>query len=360
MISNKNLSIHFKTVNYTLFFVLFLIIISNFPHDPQPIESWVNCSLYFLIFWQSCFLIKNSTQNKSLLFNIALFALFHSLSFIVAYMGENLLFGLYTTWSFFVYFSIFQTFLFVLSSIFIWVKYYSKNSTDLFSYLFSFLLIIPVFLWFFFPFIIHPQAIFSLENSQLDKIILKIEFLPLIFIIWYGVLVYKYDRSLGEHINTIMVCFFIMTIMDITNLFGSVYDIMIFSFTQYVLTLTLTFFVVTSFRLINHVCSTFGQFYDILAITGNSYGVPIKRKKSASVSFLSFAKAYFHQRRNTVGFLTLLFIFCINFFTISVFVKINLAVLSFGVLIIFYFLTALYQKRLTNGYLLTFKRIQKV
>jgi len=358
MISNDNLNVHFKTINYTLAFVLFLIVISNFPHDAQPIVSWINCSIYFLIFLQSVFLIKQTRQNKSVFFNFALFALFHSLNFVIAYMGERHWFGSPDiTWKVYVYYYILLTFLFSFSSLFICVKYFFNRMGNAGVYAISLAIIIPVFLWHFYPIVLNPQSIFSLNNIDLNKLILRIDFLPLFFLILYGVLLYQYDRSLGEHINTIMVCFFIMTIMDITNLVGSIYKIMIFSFTQYVLLTTLTFFVITCFRLINHVYSTFGQFYDAVALSGASIGVPIKRKKSASVSFLTLARAYFHQRRNTIAFLTLVFIFCINYFSLSLFVKLNLAVFSFGALLLFYYLSALYHKRLRTGNILNFRRL---
>lgn len=360
MISNKHLHIHFKAVNGTLFFVLFLIIISNLPHDTQPIVSWVNCSIYFLVFLQSWFLFRQTKQNKSIFFNIMLFALLHSLSFVYPYAGQWFQ-NPNTTWLFFVYFYLLQTFFFALSSIFIATKYYFykddpaiKDST---VYAISLGIMLAVFIWFFYPYLIHPAETFKLSSAHIDKLILKIDFLPLFFILFFGFLLYKYDHSLGEFINAIMVCFFIMTIMDITNLVGEIYEIMIFSFTQYILLLTLTFFVLTSFRLINHIYSAFGQFYDALTRDASSFaGIPIKRKKTVSLSFLDFAKAYFHQRRNSISFFTLLFILCINFLNISLFVKINLAVLIFGALVLFYYLSALYQKRSKDGYLLNLKR----
>jgi hypothetical protein len=141
--------------------------------------------------------------------------------------------------------------------------------------------------------------------------------------------------------------------MDITDLFGYIYRITIFSLSQYVLLLNLTFFFVTLFNRLNYVYSEFGQFYDNLVISGNNLGVPVKRKKSATISLLDLAKAYFHQRRNTLGFMTFLFIFFINYFNISPFFKLNIAVLTIGVLVLFFFMTALYQKRSQKGELIT-------
>ena len=66
-------------------------------------------------------------------------------------------------------------------------------------------------------------------------------------------------------------------------------------------------------------------------------------------------RIYFHQRRNTIGFLTLVAAFFINFFSNSLFIKLNIAVLAIGVLTLFFYLTALYQKRVSNGNFINLK-----
>jgi hypothetical protein len=215
--------------------------------------------------------------------------------------------------------------------------------------------VLPIFVWQFYPFLLDKQYILNIEDAILYQRILYFNFLPLCFVILYGMFLYKYDRSLGEHINTIMVCFFIMIIMDITNLVGDIYEIAIFSLSQYVLLINLSFFLITMFRLVNYLYSEFGQFYDTIVTAGNDFGVPIKRKKALSLSIIDFAKAYFHQRRNTFLFLMLLFVFGINYFNVSVFFKLNMAMLSFGVMVLFYYFTALYQKRLKTNNLLLIK-----
>ncbi|MFQ5865640.1 MAG: hypothetical protein ACE5IW_10460 [bacterium] len=85
-------------------------------------------------------------------------------------------------------------------------------------------------------------------------------------------------------------------------------------------------------------------------------GVPIKRKKSSAVSLfvLGFAKAYFHEKRNTFGFITFLFMVSMNYFDFYPFLRLNIIVLFIGVMILVFYLTALYQKRSQNGELLNF------
>lgn len=349
---SKNFNIRFRIINLGFVFVLFLIILSNFPHHPLPVFSWLNSCIYFLLFLQAIYLFKQERRNKDIFFNISIFALFHSLGFANVFIGKNVLTGNdYHAWYFYEYLNMLLSLLFTFSIIYICIKYFLKGLSKPVLYIVTFSIILPIFIWRFYPFL--ADKAFILENDLLfDKSILLFNFLPLFFVVLYGALLYKYDWSLGEHINTIMVCFFIMLIMDITNLAGNIYNIIAFELSQYVLSLTLTFFIITLFRRLNYVYSEFGQFYDSIVVSGNDLGVPIKRKKGASVPLLEFAQAYFHQRRNTIGFASLISIFFINYFNVPPFLKLNLAVICFGILILFVYLTALYEKRLKNDNLI--------
>jgi len=346
---SKMVNIHFRVINVWFTFVLLLIILSNLPHQSAPFISWINCAIYFLLFLQSTYLLRHESKNKDIFLNISLFALFHSLSFLYVFAGSHELIGNdYTAWYFYGYLSIFQSFVFAFCIIYICVKYFLKNLSTFWLYTLSLGMVLLFVVWHYYPFIIDKGYIIN-HDGNFDKSMLIFDFLPLTFIGLFAVLLYQYDWSLGEHINSIMVCFFIMLLMDITNLAGNIYSITIFSLSQYVLTLTLSFFILTMFRRLNFAYSEFGQFYDDIVMSGNKWGVPIKRKKGTSLPIVEFAKAYFHQRRNTIGFFSLVSIFCINYFKVSPFLKLNLAVICFGVVVLFFYLTALYQKRLRNG-----------
>lgn len=356
----KNLVIHFRVINVWLGFILFLIVISNLPHEAAPMLSWVNCSIYFLLFLQAFYLVRNHHHNRDIFFNIAIFALFHSLSFAIPFFGQNQLLGSdYLAFYFFAYLDLIQSFAFIFCVVYLCIKYLFKDEHLYVTYGLTLAVVIPVFLWQYFPFLFNKTELLELVSQDamgIERRMLYTNFLPLFFIVLYGVILYRYDRSLGAHINNIVVCFFIMLIMDMTNLAGYVFRIAAFPFTQYVLLMTLSFFIVTMFRLLNYARSEFAQFYETLVRGENYLGVPIKRKQSLSLPVLDFARAYFHQRKNTVGFLTLVFFFCINIFHVSLFVKVNLGVLSFGLMVLFVYLSALYQKRLRNGNLLTLRR----
>ena len=348
----KNLGVHFKIINVWFGFVLFLLVISNLPHQSVPVFSWINVALYFLLFLQCLYLFKQGQNNKFIFLNIALFALLTCFSFFSIFIGQENFFGSDDlAWYFYEYLTIIFSFSFALCIVYLCTKYLFITLKPFRIYAISFAVILPILLWHFYPALLDKNYIIE-HGALFDKSELFFNFLPLFFLIFYGILLYRYDRSLGEHINAIMVCFFIMTITNIPNMLGYVYHIMIFQLTQYVLFITLSFFLMTMFKVLNHSYSPFGQFYDSIIVESKNLGVPIKRKKSSGVLILDFTRAYFHQRRNAITFGTLFFIFFINYFTVPIFVKLTVAVLAFVVLILFFYLTALYQKRLKEGNLI--------
>ena len=348
----KNFGIHFKIINVWFGFSLFLIVISNLPHQSVPIFSWINVSLYFLLFLQCLYLFKQGQNNKCIFLNIAFYALLTCCSFFSIFIGKENFFGSDDlAWYFYEYLTIIFNFSFALCIVYLCLKYLFITLKPFRIYAISIAVILPILLWNFYPALLDKNYIIE-QEALFDKSELFFNFLPLFFLIFYGILLYKYDRSLGEHINTIMVCFFIMTITDTANLLGYVYHIMNFQLTQYVLLISLSFFLITMFKLLNHSYSAFGQFYDSIMAEGKNFGVPIKRKKSNGVLILDFVRAYFHQRRNAITFGTLFFIFFLNYFDVPVFLKLSLAILSCGGLILFFYLTALYQKRLKEGNLI--------
>ncbi len=352
----KNHNIHFKIINYWLTFVLFLTIISNLPHQDVPFFSWFNCSIYFLIFLQSICLFRQDKHNRFVFLNIGLFSLFHSLSFTNIFIGESFLIeDNYLRYFFFEYKHIILSFLPALCIIHVALKYLFKGMQSYKLYALSLLIILPVFLWNYHPFLLDKELILDVEDAVLYESVMLFDLLPLCFLILYGILLYRHDWSLGEHISTLMVCFFIITMMDITNLYGNINGITVFRYTQYVLLVNLTFLLTTMFRLVNHSYSVFGQFYDTIVNSGNAFGVPIKRKQTVSYAIWQMTKSYFLQWRNAIGFSMLVMALAINFSGASLFVKINMAVLSFGLVVLLYYLTALYQKRTSNGNIVNIK-----
>ncbi len=358
MISKRSV-IHFRVINIWFGFVLFLILISNLSHQAMPILSWLNLSLFFLVLLQCVFIFGKELYRKAIFVNIGLLSLVYSLSFINPFVGNGYAFGNdYLANYIFQYRTMALSFLLALAITYICVLYIFDKITTLKAYSISFVVILPIFVWHFYPYLANRDYLLSLpDNTFLYESVLLFTFYSFFMVCLYGYFLYKNEKSLGEHINSLMVCFFIMTLADITDTFARVYNIKLFSLSQYILLPVLSVFIITLFRKLNYIYSDFGQFYDTLITEGNKWGVPIKRKKSAyALSFLSLVRAYLHQKRNVFGLATLSLVFCVSYFDVSPFLKLHLIALVAGMIVLFFYLSALYHKRLSNGDLLSLHR----
>ncbi len=352
-------SIHFKILNLTLLFVFFLSVIAYLPHQKVPVLSWTNNCLYFLMFLQCVFIYRKETNNRDIFFNIGLLCFFYSFSFVNVFIGDGYLLG-NDFLSFYLcqYRTILLSFLLGLSVLYICVKYMVATLSKRYVYLITFACIVPALIWSFYPFFVDKDYLLTLPDyTELFKSVFVFTLLSFVATCVYGIYLYKKQKSLGEHINSLMVCFFIMTLLDLTDSFGYVYKIKLFSISQYVLLAILSFFIITLFRKLNYVYSEFGQFYESLVVSGNKYGVPIKRKKDIVISpFLRFFETYFHHRRNILGLIALILVVWINFLHVSTFLKLNLVVAFTAFLILSGYMLALLHKRMSKDNLLSLKQ----
>ena len=352
----KNANIHFRIINRWLIFVLFLLAISNLPHQDAPFFSWFNVSIYFFIFLQALSLFRHEQHNRLIFLSIALFSLCHSLSFANIFVGEGYLIqDDYLRYFLFEYKHIILSGVTALCIIYICLKYFLHELSEMRVYLLSIIIALTILCWQYYPFLLDKEYIFEVEDSVLYRSAMLFDFLPLSFLFLYGLLLYRYDWSLGEHINTLMISFFIMTVMDLTNYFGNIYQITVFQYTQYVLMVNLTLLAITMTRLLNYSYSKYGEFYHSILSAGDRLGIPIKRKRSSGDILFDFAKAYFGERRNAVAIVTMTALCGVNFLGSSLFIKINVGVMLLGSLVLFYYLTALYQRRSSHGNIVNLK-----
>lgn len=351
----KARSIHFRVINLSLLFVACMVLLANLPHQVAPLLSWVNCGLYFFIFLQCFYVSLRDRYNRDVFVNIGLLCFVYSLSFVNVFFGDgfslaNNAVAIYV----FQYRTIALRFLLALCIIYICVKFMFPNNKTAKNYLISVGVVMPAFLWHFYPYLLDINYLVSSPDyDAFDKRILYFTLFSFSSVCFYGYLLYRSEHSLGEHINSLVVCFFIMTLLDIADSIGYIYEIRLLSLSQYVLLIILSFFIITLVRKLNYLYSDFGSFYEHLVRSGNHLGIPIKRKKSTfALTFVTFFQAYFHQRRNFIAFIMFAFIFSLNYFNVSMFVKINLVTVTFGMFVLFFYLSALQHKRVSNGDLL--------
>ena len=187
----KVFGIHFRIINIWFGFGLFLIVISNLPHQSVPIFSWINVSLYFLLFLQCLFLFLQAQSNKFIFLNIALFSLISCLGVTYIFIGEENLFGSQNlAWYLYEYQLIALNFSCTLCIVYICVKYLFKNFSPLRIYAISLSIILPILLWHFFPSLLDKNYIIE-QEALFDKSVLYFNFLPLFFLIFFGILLYR-------------------------------------------------------------------------------------------------------------------------------------------------------------------------
>ncbi len=359
MISSPSSSIHFRIINYWFGFILFLIAVSNIPHQSMPVMSWLNCSLFFVVCLQCFFIARHEISNRAIFINLGIYSLLWSLSFVNPFIGTGYLMGDdFMGFYVFQYRKILMSFLLGLAVTYILMRYVFPTLSTLATYLVSLAVLLPVLLISFWPYLADRDYLVNLPNNsafyKANMFFTSFCFL----IVWlYGVFLYRNERSLGHHVNALVVCYFFLTLMDIIDGFGDIYGIKLFSLSQVLLLIIHALFITTLFRRLNFVYSEFGRFYEAIAVQGNAMGVPIKRKKSHyAIGFVNILRAYFHHQRNLIWALSLAFVFGINYFDFSLFFKINLAALWFGVIILFAYVSALLKKRSRAGDFLALRR----
>jgi hypothetical protein len=350
-------SVHFKIINIWLGFVVLVMIASNFPHQSLDFWSWLNIALYFGIALQCVFIFIKVPHNRMIFFNIALYCgAFSVWSLLQIFSGSDYLLGDdYFRFYVFQYRKIFLSALLGLAVVYVCVKYVFKNLKPLPTLGVSLLVMLPFFLWHFYPFLadVDYLRVNFKDDIVLYKSMLYFSLFSFSMVCLYGLLLYLNEKSLGEHINTLMACFFILTAVDSVDNLSRIYDIKIFSISQYVLLVIHFVFIITFFKKLDFVYSDFGQFYENMMVAGNGTGVPIKRKKSRVVlALFEFTRLYFHQRKHVFGILILLSVIGINYFNVSPYIKLCLIAFFAGTLVLILYLSALHQKRLAANDLL--------
>ncbi len=355
----KTQAIHFKVINSCLGYLCLLVICTNFSHQTVPVWSWVNYCLYFLMSVLCLFIFRYEKANKAIFFNIGLLCFFYGMSFVNLFVGDGYLLGNdFLSFYVFQYRTILLSVLLGFAVVYVCIRYIFFELHVGYAYLITGACVMPLLFWCYAPFLLDKNYLLNLPNNlELYRSVLHFTLFSLLAVCVYGFCLYRNERSLGEHVNTVMVYFFVMTTLELTDAAGTVYGIKLFSISQYILLIILSLFIVTLYRKLVYNCSDFAQFYERLIVSGNSYGVPIRRRESALTQrFLILSGQYFHHRKNTLGLAVLGFAMTMNYLQISSYLKLNLVVVFSAFLILSGYALALFNKRTANGNLLSFKR----
>jgi hypothetical protein len=353
---SQRFKVHIKIINIWLAIIAAMVLFANIPHLSFPWESWLNYALYVLLFLLCVFIARKEPHNKAIFVNLAIVCFILGFSFLNTYIGPNYLFGdLDLMSAVFQYRSMAVAFFLALSVVYLCVRYVCLDYPVLVSYSLSIVMILPFFLWYFLPYLMDPRYLGTLDSGWIPffKDLLKFTFLPLFFLFLYGALLYRNERSMGEHINTLAVCFLIMLAVNIVQYMSMIYGVQIFEVGQRILMITLAFFTVTLLAKLHYIYSDFGVLYDRLLVGKKDFGIKIKRRRNRLLAtLLGLAKSYIHERKHIVGLFTLMLVVMVNFLKLSTYVRIHLIVFLGVVCMLLLYLLALQSKRAEKNHLI--------
>src|SRR4030042_3421224 len=228
MMSPDSLKLLFRLFNIWLAFVMLLFISSNFPHwENVQFHTWMNVAFYFLMFLLSIAIVFKDKNNKDIFLNLTLFLLANSLTFFNFFIGDKYLLGNdYMLYRFYVFKVLTFCFFFNFFIIYTVVKYWLSFKKVWQSYLFTFLIFLPFFIYIFYPYLKDVNHVFSLGlhyRADLYRKMFFIHIFSFIFIIKYFYVWYRKDAILGEYINLLMTSFSIFLVFEIIGFVSEVY-----------------------------------------------------------------------------------------------------------------------------------------
>ena len=355
----ENTNLFFRLFNIWFAFNVLLLFSSYLPHWPNvKFLSWVNVSIYFLLFLLASSILLRERHNKDIYLNLSFCFLGYSLSFLNIFIGEDFLIGNnYTLYYVFVFRKIILGFLFNFVIVYIVLKYLLMNQKTWILYLITLIISLTFCVFTFLPYISNPDIIFTFGNglfADFSKRALRINGLSILFLVIYVFSVYKTDRLLSKYLNQLMAFFGILVVADFVDNLSQVHNFRIFTISLYILTPYLIFILTTLLFVLFFLCSEYGQFYEALINKEINIGkVKIKRHRSEmNARILDFFKLYFYRRRNYLFGLGLVTAILFVYFQFPTFFTIQLTALLFCVTGIFCFVNILYKKRSKRKYTL--------
>jgi hypothetical protein len=349
----------FRLLTIWLAFVA-LIVFCSFLNkwDNVSAHQWVNVCIYFFLFLITVSLSIRDSYNRDIFINLSLVFLFHGLSFVTSFFGNGYLIGNdYTMYYAFTARKLLLSLLVNFAVIYIGLKYFFTDKKPVWLYLITLMLVVPVFILSYLPYLRDPGLIFSLQDAFLPDItrrVFRLELFGFGFIILYGYRLYRTDKMLGTYMNGLMATFFIFFSTDILGLLSKIYGFQIPSISNYVLTTNLLFMSIILFKKLLFQCTEFGLFYEHLIHKNIPMGkVRIKRYKSTTNSLLiRVIKLYLSQRRGYIFMLVFITALGLTYFRFPAFFTMNIIAFIALLVFLFLFITALYKRRSRNKYVI--------
>src|SRR4030043_1914802 len=239
-----NLNLFFRMANIWFVFITLLYSGSQLPHwENVTVHAWVNEAFYFIMFLLSASIFIKSAHNKDIYFNTSLYLLVISFSFIVVFTGESYLIGNdFQAYSFLNYKTMTLCFLLNFIILFTSIRYFLPKMKPWIIYAAVSLILIPLFLIHFYPYLKESDFIFKLGERYREDIqrrVFKTHLSSLAFLVSYGLLLIKTNRTIGTYVHGLMISFTLLLLTDMIGRLSIIYRFNASAISQVIITFNL-------------------------------------------------------------------------------------------------------------------------
>ena len=241
---------------------------------------------------------------------------------------------------------------FEFAIIYIVLKYLLLNQKTWLRYLIAVAVLIPVVWLNFKPYLLNPNYMFQFEPTTLyypdiAARLLRNHGLTFVYMVVYGIFLYRTGRVLGVYINLLMASLFVFLTLEMVQFSFIDRQLRLEIFSGSILSLNLVILAGILAKKFLFNCSEYGQFYESLIQNKFKMGkVKILAYRSESNATLFRAlKLYIAQRSNYLVFILIIFIVSFIVLKVPAYLTVILSVLAGSVIVILLYINALHKKR---------------
>ena len=347
-----------QIINIWLGFILLLTASAMFPNwHTVSLNSWVNDALYFLAFLFALSIAVQDPNHKDVFFNLTAFLFSQAMTIIPIFIIDNFFpCSNNSIVYYFISFSIVSQFCMHFFIVFIVIKYLRIFQLRRFVYLSSFLILIPLY-WIVFkdiltdisPLLANTGSIYHLFYNNF----LTTNGFAFIFILFYGIHLYRNDHTIGRYIHPLMAFFFLFIISKLLTYLSFIYDFYIIQLDQKLLTVNLIFLIFILLKRTCFLCTDYGQFYERMLHDRDL----IRQMKIEHAGWaykkliLDMINYYLMSRKHYVCFFLFLLLLISDLLKLPRYFTLSFISIFAGGVVLYLYINLLYKRRSRNPYI---------
>lgn len=349
----KNNSLLSFIINIWFFYNLSLVIISNFPHWNIPLSSWLNHSLYFLLFLLTVTIALKERYAREIFVLLSILFLLFSGGIFHAFIGNKFSFSNdYLAYYIMVYKKIIFSFFILFIIIQIVLRYSQKNQNKLLVLGQSFVLSVIITFIVFKNFILDKNYILY-EGIGTQTFYFHVFIINVIMFFWivaYGISRIRQKRPNGEILGLFIAAFFLYVLIDIGDSYLSSMGKHNLKISQIILIVNLLIFIVVMLRKLIYLYSPFGNYYERLVLSRLNLIKNLNGEaEKVNHGFWKITGKYILNKHYVSPIKLFLVSFVANILNIPIYMKINIFMIIFCVVTFIVFYQSLHRRRIKDG-----------